>query len=180
MSEKEIWKDIEGYEGLYQVSNMGRVRSLDRKDARGHRIKGKMLADCRTRCGYRMVGLHQGGNAKCWLIHRLVAMAFLDNPSNLPEVNHKDENKANNAVSNLEWCTAFYNNTYNGRHKRAGKRIAKALGRPIYVVSGSGHRYYFESAKKAAEILELKRQGVSKCFRGECKQHHGFTFEWAV
>lgn len=178
--EREIWKDIEGYEGLYQVSNMGRVRSLDRKDKNGQFRNGRVLAGRDDGHGYHTVALYRDGNAKNWLIHRLVAKAFLDNPSNLPEVNHKDENKANNAVSNLEWCTAFYNNTYNGRHKRAGKRIAKALGRPIYVVSGSGHRYYFESAKKAAEILELKRQGVSKCFRGECKQHHGFTFEWAV
>ncbi|MEF3886392.1 NUMOD4 motif-containing HNH endonuclease [Lacticaseibacillus rhamnosus] len=179
MNSTEAWKDIEGYEGLYQVSNMGRVRSLNHEDTRGHHVKGKVLAG-RPNKGYLGVALYRDGNAKGYPVHRLIAKAFLDNPSNLPEVNHKDENKANNAVSNLEWCTAFYNNTYNGRHKRAGKRIAKALGRPIYVVSGSGHRYYFESAKKAAEILELKRQGVSKCFRGECKQHHGFTFEWAV
>ncbi|MCT3326802.1 endonuclease [Lacticaseibacillus paracasei] len=176
MSDKEIWKDIEGYEGLYQVSNMGRVRSLDRKDAREHRIKGKMLADCRTRCGYRMVGLHQGGNAKCWLIHRLVAMTFIPNPNGYLEINHKNEDKTDNVVPNLEWCTREYNNNY-GTHN---EHMAKALEQPIYVISGSGLRYFFRSSKKAAELLGLDGRSVSACLHGKQKHCHSFSFEWAV
>lgn len=174
--EREIWKDIEGYEGLYQVSNMGRVRSLDRKDARGNRIKGTMLAGGSDGKGYHTIALCRDGDVKNNLTHRLVAKAFLDNPNNLPEVNHKDEDKENNAVSNLEWCTSRYNIMYGTRTKRA----AKAKEQPIYVVSGSGNRYFFSSTKKAAELLGLDGYNVSKCLNRKRKHHHGFSFMWAV
>ncbi|MEY4714754.1 NUMOD4 domain-containing protein [Lacticaseibacillus paracasei] len=176
MNSTEVWKDIEGFEGLYQVSNMGRVRSLDRKDAQGHRIKGTVLAGSLNGKGYLRVGLCRDGDVEYKSIHRLAAKAFLDNPDNLPQVNHKDENKTNNAVSNLEWCTALYNNTY-GAHS---KRIAKALERPIYVVTSSGHRYFFDSTKKAVELLELKNGAVSRCLHGKLKHHGSFSFERAV
>lgn len=174
--EREIWKDIEGYEGLYQVSNMGRVRSLDREDAQGHRIKGKVLVVSSNGKGYRQINLWQYGDVKHKFIHRLVAIAFLDNPNNLPEVNHKDENKANNSVSNLEWCTRLYNMTYGTRNKR----VAKANEHPIYVVTNSGHHYFFDSTKKAVELLRLDGSNVSECLHDKRKHHHGFTFEWAV
>ena len=174
--ENETWKDIEGYEGLYQVSDFGRVRSLDRKDARGNRIKGTVLAGGSDGKGYRTIALCRDGDVKNNLTHRLVAKAFLDNPNNLPEVNHKDEDKENNAVSNLEWCTSRYNIMYGTRTKRA----AKAKERPIYVVSGSGHRYFFSSTKKAAELLGLDGCNVSECLHGKRKHHHGFSFMWAV
>lgn len=174
--ESEIWKDIEGFEGLYQVSNMGRVRSLDRKDAQGRRLKGRVLADRHNNRGYHLVCLCRDGDIKYRLIHRLVASTFLDNHDNLPQVNHKDENKENNAVSNLEWCTALYNDMYGTRNTR----VAKALERPIYVVTSSGHRYFFESARKAARLLGLDRGAMRRCLRGKVKHHHGFTFEWAV
>lgn len=174
--EREIWKDIEGYEGLYQVSNMGRVRSLDRIDARGHRWKGRMLSSKLRKDGYREVILCRDGKRKYMFVHRLVAGAFLPNPDNFPQVNHKDENKANNAVSNLEWCSALYNINYGARTKRA----AKANERPIYVISGSGHRYFFRSSKKAAELLGIDRRNVSACLHGKQKHCHSFSFEWAV
>ncbi|BBD20125.1 HNH endonuclease [Lactobacillus phage T25] len=175
MNSIEIWKDIEGYEGLYQISNMGRVRSLDRKDAREHRIKGKILAITSATNGYRKIGLMKDGNIKNHSVHRLVAKAFLDNPSNLPQVNHKDEDKTNNVVSNLEWCTQSYNNGYGTRNGRA----AKANEKPIYVVTSSGNRYFFRSIEKAAELLGLSRGNVSTCLNGKRKHHHGFSFEWA-
>ncbi|QOP49053.1 NUMOD4 domain-containing protein [Lacticaseibacillus paracasei] len=174
--EREIWKDIEGYEGLYQVSDLDRVRSLDREDAQGRRIKGRVLVVSSNGKGYRQINLCQYGDVKHKFIHRLVAIAFLDNPNNLPEVNHKDENKANNVVSNLEWCSVIYNNMYGTRTKRS----AKAKERPIYVVSGSGHHYFFDSTKKAVELLRLDGSNVSECLHDKRKHHHGFTFEWAV
>lgn len=174
--EREIWKDIEGFEGLYQVSNMGIVRSLDRIDAQGRRLKGKVIASFPNRNGYLKVNLYWDRSIKQVFIHRLVAAAFLDNPDNLPEVNHIDEDKGNNLVENLEWCTALYNTNYGTRTERA----AKANERPIYAVSGSGHRYFFESARKAAELLGLDRSAVSKCLRGKRKYHGGFSFELAV
>ena len=174
--EREIWKDIEGYEGLYQVSELGRVRSLDREDAQGRPIKGTVLADSSSVRGYRRVSLWRDGDVKNKLIHRLVATAFLDNPDNFPQVNHKDENKANNAVSNLGWWSALYNNMYGTRNKR----VAKANEHPIYVVTNSGHHYFFGSVKKASELLGLNHSRVSKCLRGKAKHHHGYTFELAV
>ena len=111
----EVWKSIMGYEGLYEVSNLGRVRSLDREIVRynGTHIKrGKMKAICNISNGYKGVNLCKDGKQKTHKVHRLVAQAFLPNPNNLPQVNHKDEDKTNNRVDNLEWCNNEYNINY--------------------------------------------------------------------
>ena len=113
---EEIWKPIEGYEGLYEVSNLGRVRSLDRFYYRLH--KGKVLSPTKDRYGYLTVTLNCNGKSKTIKIHRLVAQAFLPNPDNLPQVNHKDEVKSNNCVDNLEWCSAKYNVNFGTRQER--------------------------------------------------------------
>lgn len=105
---REEWKPIAGYEGLYKVSNLGRVCNTQ-----------KVLKQTVSRKGYARVGLHKNGNLKTIEIHRLVAQAFLDNPNGFPEVNHKDENKLNNMVENLEWCTRKHNVTYGNRQKKA-------------------------------------------------------------
>ena len=105
---KEIWKDISGYEGLYQVSNLGRVKSLEN---RSNHKKEKILAS-HIRNQYYGVTLYKDSHYKNYTIHRLVAEAFIPNPDNLPEVNHKDENKLNNYVDNLEWCNKKYNINY--------------------------------------------------------------------
>ena len=102
---EEIWKDIEGYEGLYKISNMGRVKSIKFN-------KEKILFLQKDKYGYLRVGLRKMGKLKNYFVHRLVAEAFIPNPNNLPIVNHKDENKQNNCVENLEWCTVKYNNSY--------------------------------------------------------------------
>lgn len=108
---KEIWKDCKGYEGKYQVSNLGRVWSIGSQKY----LKGSYDKD-----GYIQVYLTaKNGKTKIEKIHRLVALAFLDNPNNYPQVNHKDKNKQNNCVDNLEWCDIKYNNTYSkGQLKR--------------------------------------------------------------
>ena len=174
--EREIWKDIEGYEGLYQVSNLGRVRSLERIDASGHHRKGIMLAGRTVRGGYLNVRLYRYGSEKNKLVHRIGAETFIPNPDNLPQVNHKDEDKTNNQVENLEWCTALYNNTYGTRVER----VTKAREKPIYAITGLGNRYYFSGVSKASRLLGLKEGRTSDCLRGKCKTHHGYTFEWAV
>lgn len=111
----EIWKPIKGYEGLYEVSNFGRVRSLDHivKSKGGTRmVKGRIIQSRSKTNGYMRVNLWKDNVANTFLVHRLVAEAFLDNPNNYTEVNHKDENKQNNKDSNLEWCTHQYNMVY--------------------------------------------------------------------
>lgn len=115
----EIWKDIEGYEGKYQVSNFGNVRSLK---YRNQNIS-KNLTPQTSHKGYKVVNLMEGGKNKFALVHRLVAMAFVDNPNNYPIVNHKDENPQNNHVDNLEWCTYSYNTSYSMNIHPERKRI---------------------------------------------------------
>ena len=111
---EEIWKDIAGYEGLYQISNKGRVKSLNRlvKDTtkdRVQKIRGRILKYCDNGKGYKMVYLNKNRERKNYYVHRLVAETFIPNPKQLPEVNHKDLNKANNKISNLEWITELDN-----------------------------------------------------------------------
>lgn len=105
---EEIWKDIDGYEGLYQVSNLGNVRSLNF----GRKKEIQKLKPRKTRAGYLQVDLCGKGKTKTASVHRLVAGAFLDNIDNHPYINHKDENKENNNIENLEWCSPKYNYEY--------------------------------------------------------------------
>lgn len=109
----EIWKDIVGYEGLYQVSNLGRVKSLG--NGKTHNSKERILKARKETNGYLRITLTKDGKQKKYTIHRLVATAFIPNPDNLPIVNHKDEDKLNNRIENLEWCDAKYNINY-GTH----------------------------------------------------------------
>lgn len=112
----EMWKDIPNFDGKYQVSNMGNVRSIARtiirRNGRKQQIESKMLVSRKSGCGYLYVTLHNEGKKETIRVHRLVASLFLKNPNNLPVVNHKDENKQNNNVDNLEWCTQQYNIMY--------------------------------------------------------------------
>lgn len=109
---EEIWKDIEGYEGYYQVSSFGRVRSVDRHDSRGYFRKGRLMATKDANTGYKVISLSKNAISKHYQIHRLVAIAFIPNPNNFPIINHKDENPKNNYANNLEWCDYKYNANY--------------------------------------------------------------------
>ena len=105
------WRDIAGFEGLYQVSDTGLVRSVDRitTGKRNRKIKGTILKQCLSTTGYYICYLCKDGKAKTFKVHRLIAKAFIENPNNLPCINHKDLNPLNNEVSNLEWCNQSYN-----------------------------------------------------------------------
>ena len=124
MNNKEIWKDVKGYEGLYQVSNFGRIRTPEKLSKNGHHLKNKYLKLLKNQYGYKYIGIHKNGVRSNRFIHRLVAQAFIPNPHNYPEVNHKDENPSNNCVDNLEWCTRGYNNRYGTRMKRVIKSLS--------------------------------------------------------
>lgn len=133
----EIWRDVTGFVGLYQVSNYGNVRSLHNRH--NNNDKPFFLKQEIMRKGYYRVSLFKDGVSKRELTHRLVALAFIPNPHNLPYVNHKDENKTNNFVclnkdgsinyekSNLEWCTNDYNENYGTRNKRTGESRQKPV-----------------------------------------------------
>lgn len=117
----EIWKDITDYKGLYQISTLGRVRSVDRMRKSKHhgvsKVKGRILTPL-IQDGYYLVTLCKDNKMKHFRIHRLVAEAFITNPNNFPFINHIDEDKSNNKVENLEWCTREYNNNYGHRNEK--------------------------------------------------------------
>lgn len=142
----EVWKDVVGYEGLYQISSYGEVRSLDKiinLPNGGTYIKfGKTRKKREDKNGYWTITLRRDGIPKTLKVHRLVAMAFLDNPNCFSQVNHKDEDKKNNYFKNLEWCDANYNNKYGTR----GKRIsASRMG------VGKGKKLSDETKRKMSE-----------------------------
>ena len=127
----EEWKDIPGYEGRYQVSNLGRVKSLARvcnvgQHSAAYHLPEKIMRPKVRKSGYSLVSLNKDGVAKDEYIHRLVAQSFIPNEGGLPYINHKDENPRNNRVDNLEWCTPKYNANYNGANIRGGlnRRVA--------------------------------------------------------
>ena len=128
---KEVWRDIEGYEGLYQVSSEGRVKSLERKLPHwrgGERIQKERILKPRVdRDGYLRLDLHAGGKTRTFFVHRLVCQAFHENPDNKPQINHINEIKTDNRACNLEWCTCKQNINHGSRNER----VAKALGKPI-------------------------------------------------
>ena len=115
---KEVWKDVLGFEEAYQVSNYGRIKRKKRTDSNNRTHKERIMSPSMYSNGYMNVELRMNNKKRRTSEHRLVAEAFIDNPLNLPQINHKDENKANNHVSNLEWCTAQYNIRYKDGVKR--------------------------------------------------------------
>ena len=127
----EIWKDKKDYEGLYQASNLGRMRSLDRwvssKNGSMQFIKGRILKLFNNNQGYLHVVLSKNNKVKAYLVHRIIAETFLPNTDNLPCVNHKDEDKTNNRVENLEWCDAKYNSNYGTRNERMSKSLTNNI-----------------------------------------------------
>lgn len=116
---EEVWKDIKGYEGFYQISNLGRVKSLIRKNV----LKEKIIKGGIQKNGYKFVLLYKDKNSKIFRVHRLVAEAFIPNPNKYKEVNHIDENKTNNNVENLEWCTRKYNCSYGNFNESKIKKV---------------------------------------------------------
>ncbi|MCT0449375.1 NUMOD4 motif-containing HNH endonuclease [Lactococcus lactis] len=170
----EIWKDVKGYEGLYQVSNLGQLKSLARKVPNNRPVKEKIIKLNRTTNGYMQVRLYQHGKTKTVRIHRLVAEHFLK--GFLPEfdVNHIDENKSNNCADNLELSTHKENCNYGTRTERciSYKRIPIKAIRII-----DNKEIYFESVREATERLGVNN--ISKVLTGKYKQSKGYRFEYA-
>lgn len=169
---REIWKDIEGYEGLYQVSNLGRVKRLKGTYMSTERI----LKPRGNNTGYLQVHLCKNSKSKFDKVHRLVAQAFIPNPENKPQVNHIDENKTNNMVSNLEWVTVKENNNHGTRIERAiisNQKKVKAID------IANGEYNYYESIKACGRELGIDPSSITKQLKGKLKQTGGYVFEYA-
>lgn len=195
---KEIWKTIDGYEGLYEISNYGRFKSLHKKEERITFGSAKTI--------YPMVSLSKNGHRKTELVHRLVAQAFIPNPNNLPCINHKDENKTNNRVDNLEWCDRQYNNSYGTKNKRmittrlhkygylvTDKCITQAKiknSKPVvqYTLDGNFIAEYI-NAKEAERQTNISNSNINSCcnhktktnsngYKYQVKTAGGFIWKW--
>lgn len=159
----EEWRPIRGYMP-YEVSNMGRIRR-----------DGHVLVPLKYPDGYLHVQLYLDGNMKNKRIHRLVAEAFIPNPLNLPQVNHKDENPLNNTIWNLEWCSPKYNSNYGTRPAR----IAQARSKPVLQLDENGNVLKeWPSAKVAAEALGMSWRNISSVCYGQRK--HACGFRWRL
>ena len=173
------WRPVKGYEGLYIVSNMGEVKSLPRKvimNDKGKEIEafrpGVLLKQCVTNSGYKQVHLYRNGVGKPIQVHRLVAMAFIPNPLDLPQVNHKDENRLNNRVENLEWCSAKYNGSYGKRPSKYMRKVSQ------YTISGVKVATY-ESLADAAKAVGCHYTHISHCCaEGKGKTAKGFIWRY--
>lgn len=163
----EIWKEIENYPN-YQISNLGRVKSF-------WYGKEKILKNCKDRGGYLQVLLCKEGKIKHYLIHRLVAQAFIPNPNNLPQVNHKDENPKNNCVENLEWCDSSYNVNFGTRNERMTQRKQK----PILQFTKQGEFVKkWDSATQVERVLGFKQSNISICCKGKYKFMYDFKWRY--
>lgn len=183
----ENWKNIKGYEGLYQISDCGRIKSLARdvycQDGTIMRhMEEKILVPVLDRGGYQYVSLSKNGRVKKKSVHRLVAMAFIPNPENKPMVNHIDEVKTNNAVSNLEWCDAQYNINYGTRTERSvqNHRSYKLGNAPrakaVFCVELNKT---FDCAKRLEEELGICRSAICRVCKGRQNTAGGFHWRYA-
>ena len=174
---KEIWKDIIGYEGLYQISNLGNVKRITKNC--------KILKQSDNRNGYKLVGLCKNNKRKNYYIHRLVAIAFIENKENYKEINHKDNNKSNNIVDNLEWCNRNYNVKYSydkGYHipykpllGRKGKEHPISKSVKQYDLNGNFIKEY-ESANLASQETNICYMSIKKCRCNKQKTAGGFIW----
>lgn len=204
---EEIWKDIKGYEQLYQISNLGRVKSLG--NGKTHNTKIHILKNVKDTTGYNRVSLSKDGVAKNYNVHRLVAEAFISNPDNLPCINHKNERKDENFVwinedgtidlekSNLEWCTYEYNIKYSNVDKKAvisriGSKHTEMtkqlisdrlknnrLSKPVIQYDLEGN-YIKEwpSAREVQRVLGWHSSLISRCCRGEGEYCHNYKWKY--
>lgn len=170
---KEYWRQVVGYEGLYEVSNIGRVKSLNYHQTGKEAI---LKTGRKGRCDkfghrYSSVSLSKNGKVKCMSVHRLVAEAFIPNPNNLPEVNHINEDKTDNRVENLEWCTGKYNCNYGRRNDGIRRSIEQCSldGKLIKV---------WQSISEVFRQLGYSTSHISECCRGKRGAAYGYIWRY--
>jgi hypothetical protein len=158
------WRDVAGHEGRLKVSDTGELMSVTTGAIRKTRV---------DRYGYEILTLRKGEQTKTELVHRLVAKAFIDNPNGYPQINHKDENKRNNAVSNLEWCTQEYNLSY-------GRPGNWHFPRPVACLTNDGARVAtYPGVRAASRAAGVATSTISKCCRGARRSAAGYKWQYA-
>lgn len=166
---EEVWKDIPNYEGHYQASNLGRIKSLKRK--------GRILKQGISHNGYLSVVLSKNGKVKTYRVHRLICNTFIDNHFNKPEINHIDGNKKNNKISNLEWCTCSENMIHaysTGIFKASGPK--KNINQ--FNINGTFIRKW-NSQSEAAKQLNIHQSAISNCCNQKVKTVGGYVWKFA-
>lgn len=164
----EIWKDIVGFEGIYQVSNLGRVKSLGNDKNR----KEKILKGSKDRVGYLFIRLNKEGKVKTFKVHRLVAQAFIPNTDNSLQVNHINEIKDDNRVENLEWCDCKYNINYGSRTEKTQKPILQFTKECEFIRK-------WKSGTQVEKEIGIKQNSISACLKGRCKTAAGYKWGYA-
>lgn len=172
---EEIWKPIVGYEGLYEVSNNGNIKTLC--DRHGKIRLLKPIKDKHR--GYCTVNLFKNGKSKSYLVHRLVAEAFIPNPDNLPQVNHKNEIKDDNRAINLEYCTAKYNLAYSNVHLKGavGVKIKRSKSVLQFTLDGRFVAEY-KGVREAARQTGLEHSGICRCCKNKCGYNTAGGYIW--
>lgn len=172
---KEIWKDVVDFEGLYKVSNLGRIYSCKSKIILKHH---------NNKLGYAKLILRKNNKSYGYQVHRLVAMAFLPNPNKYPEVNHKDENPRNNKLKNLEWCTKKYNNNYGTRIQRKVRNtdylaVGAKQSKKVRQMNIKGDTIkIWMSANECKRLLGMDNSRIAHCCRGTQKTAYGYRWEY--
>ena len=184
----EIWKPVKNYEGLYEISSLGNIRSIDRLISRKMNdgsirkimLKGKQLKKCFMGT-YYAVTLCKNGKSKQCLIHRLVGMAFIENPNGLECINHKDENKLNNSVENLEWCDRMYNCNYGIRNSTISKknRRPRVNFKKVAQYSKSGEFIKeYDNPITAYRETNINGTQIKYCCEGKRKQAGNYKWKY--
>lgn len=187
MSFDEEWQDIDGFEGLYQVSNLGRIKSCDRIVEKRYKngiivkcpIKEKILNQHMNNKGYSIICLYKNGKSYHKLTHRLVAENFIPNPNEYLEVNHKDENKHNNIVDNLEWCNRRYNNNYGKQSKEGRRKSSNCRMKKVCQWDLNGNLInIFDGIRIAEEKTSIDNRNICKSCKNNTKTAGGYKWTY--
>lgn len=183
MTNNEVWRPVKGYEGLYEVSNIGNVRSIKRKKVITNTLGsfersygGRLVKPFVAHNGYMRVSLCKDGKERKFPVHRLVAQAFIPNPSHLDQINHIDENKKNNNVNNLEWCDCKYNSNYGTRLER----LSRKNGKRVFQIKDGAIINEYCSVNEAERQTGISHVIINRVVNGRGYSAGGYQWKYAT